>query len=155
MNDKTNLLVFKTNWFEIEEKAKRSIGKEQFSLAPAQSAVTAATAAQTAQSPAVNAKLNEAAKREVANKQQAEKEKSLDALKVESGAPREGKEELALIEENERLKNERLCVICLSKDKNVLFLPCAHLAACLECSLSLQNCPLCRSDIQARIRTFG
>ena len=59
-----------------------------------------------------------------------------------------------LKEENERLKNERLCVICLTKDKNVLFLPCAHLAACLECSLSLKTCPICRSKIQASVRTF-
>ena len=59
-----------------------------------------------------------------------------------------------LKEENERLKNERLCVICLAKDKNVLFLPCAHLAACLECSLSLKMCPICRSKIQATVRTF-
>ena len=59
-----------------------------------------------------------------------------------------------LKEENERLKNERLCVICLTKDKNVLFLPCAHLASCLECSLSLKACPICRSKIQASVRTF-
>ena len=60
-----------------------------------------------------------------------------------------------LMEENERLKSERLCVICLSKDKNVLFLPCAHLAACLDCSFNLQNCPICRSKIQATVRTFS
>jgi hypothetical protein len=60
-----------------------------------------------------------------------------------------------LIEENERLKSERLCVICLSKDKNVLFLPCAHLAACLDCSFNLQNCPICRSKIQATVRTYS
>lgn len=59
-----------------------------------------------------------------------------------------------LKEENERLKNERLCVVCLGREKNVLFLPCAHLTACLECSLSLQNCPMCRSKIQATVRTF-
>ena len=60
-----------------------------------------------------------------------------------------------LMEENERLKSERLCVICLSKDKNVLFLPCAHLAACLDCSFNLQNCPICRSKIQATVRTYS
>ena len=60
-----------------------------------------------------------------------------------------------LIEENERLKSERLCVICLNKDKNVLFLPCAHLAACLDCSFNLQNCPICRSKIQATVRTYS
>lgn len=61
---------------------------------------------------------------------------------------------MQLKQENERLKNERLCVVCLGREKNVLFLPCAHLTACLECSLSLQNCPMCRSKIQATVRTF-
>ena len=60
-----------------------------------------------------------------------------------------------LKEENERLKHERLCVICLTKDKNVLFLPCAHLAACLECSFNMRNCPMCRSKIQATVRTYN
>jgi hypothetical protein len=59
-----------------------------------------------------------------------------------------------LREENERLKSERLCVVCLTKDKNVLLLPCAHLTTCLECSFSMQNCPLCRSKIQATVRTY-
>ena len=46
------------------------------------------------------------------------------------------------------------CVICLQKDKNVIFLPCAHLASCVECSLALKNCPLCRKNVEASIRTF-
>ena len=60
-----------------------------------------------------------------------------------------------LREENERLKSERLCVVCLTKDKNVLLLPCAHLTTCLECSFNMQNCPLCRSKIQATVRTYS
>jgi baculoviral IAP repeat-containing protein 7/8 len=60
-----------------------------------------------------------------------------------------------LIEENERLKGERLCVVCLNKDKNVLFLPCVHLAACLDCCFNLNNCAICRSKIQAFVRTFS
>jgi len=60
-----------------------------------------------------------------------------------------------LREENERLKNERMCVVCLSKEKNILLLPCAHLTSCLECSFNLQNCPLCRSIIQATVKTYS
>ncbi len=58
-------------------------------------------------------------------------------------------------DEIEQLQNKFLCVICLSKDKNALFLPCAHLAACLDCSLSLVNCPICRAKIQATVRAFN
>ena len=60
-----------------------------------------------------------------------------------------------LRDENERLKNERLCAVCLINDKNMLFLPCAHLASCLDCSFNMQNCPLCRSKIQATVRTYS
>lgn len=60
-----------------------------------------------------------------------------------------------LKEENERLKSERLCSVCLTKDKNVLFLPCAHLAACLDCSFNMQSCPLCRTKIKATVRTYS
>lgn len=66
-----------------------------------------------------------------------------------------GEKSVQLKEENERLKSERLCVVCLSQDKNVLFLPCAHLASCLDCSFNMQSCPLCRSKIQATVRTYS
>ena len=32
-----------------------------------------------------------------------------------------------LIEEVEKLSKERVCVICLDRSKNIMFLPCAHL----------------------------
>jgi hypothetical protein len=60
-----------------------------------------------------------------------------------------------LLKDYERLKTERMCVICLNKDKHVVFLPCAHLVSCFECSLSLVNCPICRADVQSKIRVFG
>ena len=36
----------------------------------------------------------------------------------------------------------------------VVFLPCGHLATCVSCAPTLTNCPLCRSRIQATVRTF-
>ena len=54
-----------------------------------------------------------------------------------------------LMEENERSKSERLCVICLSKDQSVQFFPCAHLAVCLYCNFNLQNCHVSNSKIRA------
>jgi hypothetical protein len=59
-----------------------------------------------------------------------------------------------LVEENERLKNEKLCVICLNANKNILLLPCAHLAACFDCSFALKDCPMCRTKIQATVHAF-
>ena len=64
------------------------------------------------------------------------------------------KEDKSLQNEVDLLKEERRCVICLEKDKIIIFLPCSHLASCLDCSVSLKNCPMCRKSIEASIRTF-
>jgi hypothetical protein len=67
----------------------------------------------------------------------------------------ENKPYLILLKECERLKNERLCVVCLTNDKNMIFLPCAHIAACFECSVSLNSCPICRDEVCSKIRAFS
>jgi hypothetical protein len=56
--------------------------------------------------------------------------------------------------EVDELKEAYRCAICLEKEKVILFLPCAHLASCLECSVSIKNCPICRKSIEASIRTY-
>jgi hypothetical protein len=59
-----------------------------------------------------------------------------------------------LVEEVDRLKKERACVICLERQKVIMFLPCAHLASCVECSVAMQTCPICRKKVEATIRTY-
>lgn len=61
---------------------------------------------------------------------------------------------LDLEEENRRLKEARLCKICLDQELGVVMLPCAHLVACITCASSLPDCPLCRQTIKATVRTF-
>jgi hypothetical protein len=56
--------------------------------------------------------------------------------------------------EVDELKEAGRCAICLDKEKVILFLPCSHLASCLECSVSIKNCPICRKSIEASIRTY-
>ncbi len=46
------------------------------------------------------------------------------------------------------------CLICYDRCKNIIFLPCAHLTCCVQCSVSMTNCPLCRKHIEATIRTY-
>ncbi|XP_066999485.2 death-associated inhibitor of apoptosis 2 [Anabrus simplex] len=59
-----------------------------------------------------------------------------------------------LAEENRRLKEARLCKICMDEEVGVVFLPCGHLVTCVNCTPSLQDCPLCRQPIKATVRTF-
>ncbi|CAL0307248.1 unnamed protein product [Lupinus luteus] len=54
------------------------------------------------------------------------------------------------------VKRERECVMCLSEELSVVFLPCAHQVVCTTCNelhekQGMQDCPSCRSPIQQRI----
>ncbi|KAK7359665.1 hypothetical protein VNO77_01627 [Canavalia gladiata] len=56
------------------------------------------------------------------------------------------------------VKRERECVMCLSEEMSVVFLPCAHQVVCTTCNelhekQGMQECPSCRSPIQKRIST--
>ncbi|KAJ8660635.1 hypothetical protein O0I10_003683 [Lichtheimia ornata] len=46
-----------------------------------------------------------------------------------------------------------LCTICFSEPKNVVLLPCKHTGWGQRCADALDMCPLCRADIQDRVRT--
>lgn len=61
---------------------------------------------------------------------------------------------LTLEEENRLLKEARLCKICLDSEVGIVFLPCGHLATCVNCAPNLQDCPVCRCTIKATVRAF-
>lgn len=54
------------------------------------------------------------------------------------------------------LRREQECVMCLSEEMSVVFLPCAHQVVCPECNelherQGMKDCPSCRTPIQRRI----
>ena len=54
------------------------------------------------------------------------------------------------------LKREEECVMCLSEEMSVVFLPCAHQVVCPECNKlhekqGTKECPSCRVPIERRI----
>ncbi|GMJ02019.1 hypothetical protein like AT4G03000 [Hibiscus trionum] len=54
------------------------------------------------------------------------------------------------------VKRERECVMCLSEEMSVVFIPCAHQVVCTTCNelherQGMKDCPSCRSLIQRRI----
>lgn len=58
------------------------------------------------------------------------------------------------------INHERECVMCMSKEMSVVFLPCAHQVVCVKCNdlhqkKGLRDCPACRTPIQQRIRVYG
>lgn len=48
-----------------------------------------------------------------------------------------------------------LCSICFEQQPNAIFLPCAHLGACLSCSALLRQCPFCRQTIERVQQVFA
>ncbi|GMI98777.1 hypothetical protein like AT4G03000 [Hibiscus trionum] len=53
-------------------------------------------------------------------------------------------------------KRERECVMCLSEEKVVVFLPCSHQVLCVKCNelhekQQMKDCPACRTLIDCRI----
>ncbi|RDY11402.1 putative E3 ubiquitin-protein ligase RF298, partial [Mucuna pruriens] len=59
------------------------------------------------------------------------------------------------------LRREQECVMCLSEEMSVVFLPCAHQVVCPACNelhekQGMKDCPSCRTPIQRRIHArFG
>lgn len=47
-----------------------------------------------------------------------------------------------------------VCKICLSKEIGVMFLPCGHIAACVECAVNLITCAICRTPVSGTYRAF-
>jgi hypothetical protein len=146
-NEDERTITFKTVWNEFEEKIKPLLTKP---IAVSTNEITNEIETVMNQSSGEIKSNDNAEKEAIVSKENIKKE--LKEVAIDESM---NDDKSILMEENERLKSERLCVICLNKDKNVLFLPCAHLAACLDCSFNLLNCPICRSKIQATVRTYS
>ena len=40
------------------------------------------------------------------------------------------------------------CIICCTREKRTVLIPCGHVVTCETCSTTLKKCPLCRCDIR-------
>ncbi|CAG2244792.1 unnamed protein product [Mytilus edulis] len=59
----------------------------------------------------------------------------------------------SLKEENQNLRDQQTCKICLQEPVSIAFLPCGHLATCNNCAPMLRRCPICRTFIKGTIKT--
>jgi len=73
---------------------------------------------------------------------------------------REGSESIEdrLLMEVEREREDKLCVICVDKEKCIMILPCRHLCICESCQIPLRRhrniCPICRKEIKQMIKAY-
>lgn len=59
-----------------------------------------------------------------------------------------------LEEEIRRLKEARLCKVCLDEEVSIAYIPCGHIVTCVQCAAALEHCPLCRKSIKGTVRIF-
>eukprot|EP00927_Polykrikos_kofoidii_P042922 TRINITY_DN3698_c0_g2_i1.p1 TRINITY_DN3698_c0_g2~~TRINITY_DN3698_c0_g2_i1.p1 ORF type:complete len:214 (-),score=26.51 TRINITY_DN3698_c0_g2_i1:420-1061(-) len=53
------------------------------------------------------------------------------------------------------IKEEPVCVICLTEHASHMIVPCGHLVLCEECcSQPIHSCPVCRQSCQRKLRVF-
>ncbi|KAL3279757.1 hypothetical protein HHI36_017265 [Cryptolaemus montrouzieri] len=68
------------------------------------------------------------------------------------------KEPLSSVSEEKGKNSEEssttLCKICFKNELGVVFLPCGHMVACIDCASALKECAVCRKGIQATVRAF-
>ena len=101
------------------------------------------------------------------NEKLEDQEKLLDAilrLQVKHATIRAEETERKELEENKAknayvntiraLEKEKECKICMDKEVGVVFIPCGHIACCVECGESFSHCPICRSEIELKNSIF-
>ncbi len=47
-----------------------------------------------------------------------------------------------------------VCVVCMDRPIETVFLECGHLACCRACAAPMQLCPICRRPIARVVQTF-
>ncbi|XP_055959186.1 baculoviral IAP repeat-containing protein 3 [Patella vulgata] len=68
--------------------------------------------------------------------------------------PQQGEESSELLRENEELKEQRLCKICMDAESNIVLLPCGHLVSCELCAPVLTKCPRCCKAVRGSVKTY-
>ncbi|PIO14634.1 hypothetical protein AB205_0053550, partial [Aquarana catesbeiana] len=75
-------------------------------------------------------------------------------LAEEESVPQTSETTLTTEEQLRRLKEERMCKVCMDKDSSMVFVPCGHLVVCMDCAPNLRHCPICRATIRGSMRAF-
>lgn len=80
--------------------------------------------------------------------------KGIDFIKKHYEREGETDPEVKSIQTQKTDKPDLQCIVCLSNEKNVCFLPCRHCCVCSDCGEKLENCAVCREHIVSMMRIF-
>jgi hypothetical protein len=48
-----------------------------------------------------------------------------------------------------------LCVVCSTRSRALVLVPCGHFNVCIPCGHSLVECPICGTNVKALVRIYG
>ena len=49
---------------------------------------------------------------------------------------------------------EKLCVVCVEREKELALVPCGHVCLCSVCFRSVTSCPMCRAEFTSSVRIY-
>ena len=52
------------------------------------------------------------------------------------------------------IEKQVLCVVCLTRERSVVFLPCFHFVSCEGCHYGVHTCPVCRKPVDSRLKAI-
>ena len=56
--------------------------------------------------------------------------------------------------ETREVEEESLCICCLDRPRDIVFLSCNHMVVCEQCAPRMASCPTCRVPITEKRRIF-
>lgn len=60
----------------------------------------------------------------------------------------------SLVKENQDLREQMICKICLDRDACIVYLPCGHMVTCETCAPTIRKCCICRKLIEGTVRAY-
>lgn len=59
-----------------------------------------------------------------------------------------------LQQSEDQSRSNLLCKVCWTKEISIVFMPCKHLASCVNCLMRIDNCCICRTVISGYIKVY-
>lgn len=81
---------------------------------------------------------------------------SLNSCKTKAATPNNNTTNCAQTKDQheEYVGNVPLCGICYVNERSVLYLPCRHMIACVDCGMTASTCPVCRQEVKAYVKAI-
>eukprot|EP00752_Nemacystus_decipiens_P005096 g4624.t1 len=55
---------------------------------------------------------------------------------------------------HKKTNDPNTCIVCMDNEVNCTLVPCGHHCTCINCAAEFVQCPVCRRDIDQKIKTF-